>query len=263
MSPLVPVSPFCVETMTSQEAADHRIKQPLLIVPVGATEVWGQGATLGCANLCSAALAHKVSAQTQILVAPTLTLGYSLPYGMFDGTCAIRKETMERVVRDLLRCFSTQGFRGILLVNTTIDNEDPIRSAIAFMRKLPISVRLVTWPLIPEVGSAIESTIGERDSGRYEFSILSLISYLDERFLRQAKCRSNATIDPASFDRWRKRGKDPHKFRKLFSSGSVPLMDRVPDPVVGKAIYSLATNVIVKMARLTLTETAQIATSHA
>ena len=90
---------------------------PRLIIPVGTCEQHGPHLPLGCATIIAERFADDLSAESGVIVAPTLEYGVNAAAEcVFPGNATLRKKTLHRMLNDLLDTWETSGFREFILL---------------------------------------------------------------------------------------------------------------------------------------------------
>ncbi|MBO8142505.1 MAG: creatininase family protein [Firmicutes bacterium] len=101
-------------------------KQPLALVPIGATEVYGPHMPQGNDGIVAEELAVRIQRQVGGVVAPLIPVGDSTRLSAFPGTLVIDAETVYRVVRGIGESLYRAGCRSLLVVNGHAGNVDAI-----------------------------------------------------------------------------------------------------------------------------------------
>lgn len=113
--------------MTWQEY-QSKIKDSILILPIGSTEQHGPHLPLGVDAMLAENMSLSIAEKINAVIAPTLSYGYkSLPASgggpMFPGTIDLKGTTVISLVYDLLEEFLHDGWQKILLVSCHYENE--------------------------------------------------------------------------------------------------------------------------------------------
>jgi creatinine amidohydrolase len=104
--------------LTWKEVAKRLEIERRLIVPVGTCEQHGPHLPLSSDTLVAERIAAYLSAETGILVAPTIHYGVNLPCDSgFAGTCSTTKELLRDYVRSILDWWKAQGFERFFLLS--------------------------------------------------------------------------------------------------------------------------------------------------
>ena len=107
-----------------------RVRDSVLVVPVGATEQHGPHLPLSTDTDIAVALAERLAAALgpEAIVAPALAYGASGEHAGFAGTLSIGREAVEHVLVELGRSASA-SFARIVLVSAHGGNAEPVARA--------------------------------------------------------------------------------------------------------------------------------------
>lgn len=111
------------------ELDERKAGNPVVLFPIGATEMHGLHLPLGNDFFNAQGFAERAAAKTDSLVLPVMPFGYSDFLRSFAGTISVRHETLSMLVEDVVRCVLGFGFDHILFVNPHIDNVGIIEAA--------------------------------------------------------------------------------------------------------------------------------------
>ena len=141
-SPLPSAKPRRLKELIPSEVTAVQSADPRLIVPVGTCEQHGPHLPLGCDTLIVDRLADDLSAEFNVLRAPTLEYGVnSATERVFAGNGSVRKKTLHRMLNDLLDSWETSGFEEFILL--TAHGHDPHQEALATVITKRARVRVV------------------------------------------------------------------------------------------------------------------------
>jgi creatinine amidohydrolase len=119
--------------LTSDEIAEARDRDALIVIPVGATEQHskhlGTDADIWFSRSVSLLAALRV-AKLPVLVTPGLPFGFSPHHVSHAGTISLRLNTYLSVLGDIARSLIDSGFRRALFVNGHGGNSAPLRSIV-------------------------------------------------------------------------------------------------------------------------------------
>lgn len=102
---------------TYEEVREYLKINRNLIIPVGTCEQHGPHLPLDNDILCAEYLAEELSKATGCLVAPTINYGVNLPCDKsFAGTTSISKETLRRLVTEIIDWWQSQGFEQFFIL---------------------------------------------------------------------------------------------------------------------------------------------------
>jgi creatinine amidohydrolase len=134
--------PLRIKEMRPNEIVNAIVADPRLIVPVGTCEQHGPHLPLGCDTIIVERLADSLSAEFQILRAPTLEYGVNVETEKrFAGNASFRRKTLHRALNDLLDTWESTGIREFILL--TAHEHDPHLEALATVITSGARVRVV------------------------------------------------------------------------------------------------------------------------
>lgn len=141
-------NPLLLKYLRPAEVAAHLERDPRLIVPVGTTEPHGPHLPLGCDTVIVERLADDLSAEFDVLRAPTIEYGVNTPVRQTPpGYAAVRRKTLHRFLNDLIGDWEASGVRQFILL--TAHGYDPHQEALSTIRTRRASVRSVDIFAIP------------------------------------------------------------------------------------------------------------------
>lgn len=111
------------------EMEERRKENPVVLFPVGATEMHGLHLPLGNDFFNAQGFAERAAERTDSLVLPVLPYGYSDFLRSFAGTISVRHEAISIMVEDVVRCVLAYGFDHVAFVSPHIDNVSIIEEA--------------------------------------------------------------------------------------------------------------------------------------
>jgi creatinine amidohydrolase len=103
--------------MTWVDVQSYLENNDMVIIPLGSIEQHGPHLPLGNDFLGALEFSKKISAQTQVVVAPILMVGYSEYHNGFPGTISISPETAEKVIFESVESLIKHGFKRFLFFN--------------------------------------------------------------------------------------------------------------------------------------------------
>ena len=141
-SPLPAAKPRRLKELIPSELVAAQSADPRLIVPVGTCEQHGPHLPLGCDTLIVERLSDDLSAEFNVLRAPTVEYGVnSTTERVFAGNGSVRKKTLHRMLNDLIDSWETSGFEEFILL--TAHGHDPHQEALATVITKRARVRVV------------------------------------------------------------------------------------------------------------------------
>lgn len=162
--------PLVLSEMTWEEVQSYLEDNDMVIIPLGSNEQHGKHLPTGTDFLAALEFSKRISAQSNVMVAPILMVGYSEYHSGFPGTLSISPETMEQVVFECAVSLINYGFRRILFFNghggNTIVQENLIHRINSTTAATAVSIG-VGSPLWPTTG--IDSL--DWHAGKFETSL--------------------------------------------------------------------------------------------
>lgn len=135
-------TPRRIKEMRPDEIADTLARDVRLIVPVGTCEQHGRHLPLGSDTLIVEHLCDDLSAEFQILRAPSIEYGVNVDTERgFPGNASVRKKTLHRMLNDLLDTWESTGVKEFILL--TAHEHDPHQEALSTVITTTARVRVV------------------------------------------------------------------------------------------------------------------------
>jgi creatinine amidohydrolase len=117
-------------------------RDPRLIVPVGTTEQHGPHLPLGADTVLIERLADDLSAEFQVLRAPTIEYGVNASTrARYPGNATVRRKTLHRFLNDLVGSWEDGGVEQFILL--TAHGHDPHQEALSTLRTRHATIRAV------------------------------------------------------------------------------------------------------------------------
>ena len=111
------VAPLLLTEMTWVDVQSYREENDMVIIPLGSIEQHGKHLPIGTDYFSAFELSKRISAKTDVVVAPILMVGYSEYHSGFPGTISISLETMEMVVFECIESLIKHGFKRFIFYN--------------------------------------------------------------------------------------------------------------------------------------------------
>ena len=120
------------------------------MLPLGQTEQHGPHLQVGCDTIIVDQLADDLSAQFQVLRAPTIEYGVNAPtVTQFPGSASVRPKTLHRLLNDLVGDWENGGVTEFIIL--TAHGSDPHQEALSTLRTKRARVRTVDIFSVPRL----------------------------------------------------------------------------------------------------------------
>lgn len=214
-------SPLRLYDMNFGEISIHLHRCPSLIVPVGSMEPIGLYAVAGILTRCGEVLAEALSSKLQVLMAPSINYSCTTAFKSFEGCAGIKERTFTNMLTEICRDWIFQGFNRILLLSISSENDAAFELALKQLNHSGGKVKFFSLQSDTRVADQVSRFSVGKELGRSEYLILSLARFLFPELLRDIHQNNNPRLpEPGEYRIWKKRGKDPQLFRKMFPDGS-------------------------------------------
>jgi creatinine amidohydrolase len=125
--------PLHLKLLVPEEIRAHLARDPRLLIPVGTCEQHGPHLPLGCDTLIVERLADDLSAEFQVLRAPTVEYGVNTTTRRaYPGNATVRRKTLHRWMNDLLGSWEESGVEQFIIL--TAHGHDPHQEALSTLR---------------------------------------------------------------------------------------------------------------------------------
>ncbi len=106
-----------LDEITSTAFSEKVKNDPLVILPVGATEEHGSHLPLGTDSFQSEYIVNKLAAEFDALVLPPVRYGECRSTRKFPGTISLRSETVQALVTDILSELARNGVSKVIVLS--------------------------------------------------------------------------------------------------------------------------------------------------
>lgn len=144
---------YLLERMTWPEAKKVFDQDPcVVVIPIGSTEQHGPHLPLGSDFMEAEAVAHRVGARADVIVTPTIPIGYAKYHTNFPGTLSVGEDTLTQGLIEICEDLVKYGATHIVFVNGHGGNMTAIRRCGEYLRKLSVPMAIgVYWQIIQTV----------------------------------------------------------------------------------------------------------------
>jgi len=190
-------APLHLKTLVPDEVRFILERDARLLVPVGTCEQHGPHLPLGCDSIIVEHLADDLSAEFEILRAPTIEYGVNTAtIRPFPGNASVRRKTLHRWMNDLLGSWEQAGVDSFIIL--TAHGHDPHQEALSTLRTR--SARVFTVDVFAlDFSHDLEDPEGPTHGGELD---TSLLLYLAPELVRMERAQ-----DFAVPERQRSRGR--------------------------------------------------------
>ena len=172
--------PVLLAELTWAQVEEHIKKDDRLIIPVGTCEQHGRHLPLNTDTVIAERLAHDLSLEFGVLVAPTVPYGVNVDTEQaYTGTSSLRRKTLHRALNDLLASWEEHGFEEFILI--TAHHHDPHLDAVTTVVTEHARVRIVDASSL-RISDYLERQKGPEHAGEAE---TSLMMYLAPELVRK------------------------------------------------------------------------------
>jgi creatinine amidohydrolase len=162
--------PLLLAELSWPEVAEYLTRDRRLIIPVGSCEQHGRHLPLGTDTLMAERMAHDLSAEFGVLVAPTLAYSVNVDTEQeYAGTGSFRRKTLHRALNDLLATWEGHGFEEFILI--TANFHDPNLDALTTVVTEEARVRVAELQSV-RISQFLEQQKGAAHAGEAETSVM-------------------------------------------------------------------------------------------
>lgn len=135
-----------VQYMTWLDFDAQRRQTDLVLIPLGAVEVYGPHLPMGADGIATLALAQRVAERVPAFVAPLIPVGFSQSLAEFPGTLSVRPQSLLAYTRDVAESFIRWGCRRLLFVNGHAGNVPYLNElALELEATYPVRCAQIDW----------------------------------------------------------------------------------------------------------------------
>ncbi len=103
--------------MNSADFDAHRSTTDLVLLPLGAVEIYGPHLPLGADGIATQALAERIAQEEPAFIAPLIPVGYSRKLQGFPGTLSVQPSSLMAYTRDIVESFMVWGAKRFLFLD--------------------------------------------------------------------------------------------------------------------------------------------------
>lgn len=176
---------YLLEHMTWPEAKEAFERKPVVVViPTGSTEQHGPHMPTGTDFLTAQELARRLGERADVIVTPTIPIGYAKYHTTFPGTLSVSEDTLTQALIEICDDLVKYGATHILFINGHGGNSKSIGRCGEVLRKRCIPVAAVCYWDVTQVVNPEWLAIGHGD-----YIEASLILAIDESLVNMKLAR--------------------------------------------------------------------------
>ncbi len=136
---------FLLERMTWPQAQAAFKRTSFVVVPIGSTEQHGPHLPLGTDFLVAKELARRVGERANVIVTPTIPVGYAQYHAVFPGTLSFTEDTLTRVYIELCENLLRYSATHIFFMNGHGGNMVALRQCGEWLRERCVPSAVACW----------------------------------------------------------------------------------------------------------------------
>ncbi len=136
---------FLLERMTWPQAQAAFKRTSFVVVPIGSTEQHGPHLPLGTDFLVARELARRIGERANVIVTPTIPVGYAQYHAVFPGTLSFSEDTLTRVYIELCENLLRYGATHVLFMNGHGGNMMSLRRCGEWLRARCVPAAVACW----------------------------------------------------------------------------------------------------------------------
>lgn len=239
-------NPLHLFDMNFGEISVQMQRCPSLIVPIGSMEPIGLYGVTGIISRCSKVISEALSSKLRVLTAPQLYYSCSTAFKSFEGCAGMRGRTLTNMITEICRDWIFQGFQRILLLNVSSENDSALEQATKRLNDRSEKVKYFSLQSDARIIEQVFRYKTGQELGRSEYLIIWLAQYLFADLLCDGPKGQYPLPETKQFQNWKKRGKDPEMFRKMFPLGSTSEISVQKDVDFGRDLFEFIIMILEK-----------------
>ncbi len=136
---------FLLERMTWPQAQAAFKRTSFVVVPLGSTEQHGPHLPLGTDFLVARELARRIGLRSNVIVTPTLPIGYAEYHAVFPGTLSLSEKTLSRALIEMSSHLVRYGATHVLFMNGHGGNMTALRKCGEYLRRCCVPAAVACW----------------------------------------------------------------------------------------------------------------------
>ncbi len=115
-------SPLKLNDLTWKEVKEYLLGRKDIILPIGSVEEHGYHLPLSTDGDIALGIAHKLSEDTGVVVAPPIWYGVSNTTRSYTGTTMVNYDTLRTYIGDILSSIKENGFKVVYIISGHMSN---------------------------------------------------------------------------------------------------------------------------------------------
>lgn len=168
-----------INKLSGKEYMKRIQKNPTVIIPTGACEVYGPHLPMGSDLLCAKAIAELVAEKTGALVAPTIEMGESSSLGSYPCTFVCPRNVLESYLQALMDILVKQGLKNFIFITGHAGNVDTVTYlSKKYVKEYGINACQIDWWRFTQGHSSVLDHSGPMAHGHAAECGTSVMLYL-------------------------------------------------------------------------------------
>jgi creatinine amidohydrolase len=154
---------YFLERLTWPQALEAFKNTSVAVLPIGSNEQHGQHLPTGTDWMVARELARRLGERSNVIVTPTLPVGYAKYHTVFPGSLSMREETLKNMLIDISEDLLKYGITHILVVNGHGGNKNSLRQCGEYLRQRCVPMAVTSWWEMAHVADPSLNMIGHAD----------------------------------------------------------------------------------------------------
>ncbi len=154
---------YFLERLTWPQAQKAFASTSVVVIPIGSTEQHGPHLPLGTDFLVAQELARRLGERSNVIVTPTIPIGYAKYHTVFPGTLSVSEETLSRALVEICGDLLRYGTTHILFVDGHGGNMTALRQCGEWLRERCVPSAIACWWEMTQVVNPEWLALGHAD----------------------------------------------------------------------------------------------------
>lgn len=232
-----------LQLSTWKEVESYLARSTGIVIPIGSTEQHGPNGLIGTDAICPETIARGVAKETDVLIAPTLSVGMAQHHLGFPGSITLRPSTLLALIRDVVHSLAVHGFDRFYFLNGHGGNTATVTAAfseiyaesslgIAAADRPALRCKLANWWVGSRVKALSQQLFGEAEGSHATPAEVSLSYFAYPEAVKTAEM--NPKIAPKGEIR------DAADYRRRFPDGRIGSDPSLASIEAGEKLYRAA-----------------------